>query len=68
MTDNVLKFPRRYLWHDCDLANHLRSLLSEGHSAQNTEELARLTGANPTVIDLLFEQAVQETGYGGGAT
>jgi hypothetical protein len=56
--ENVVRFPPRYLHPE---RSHLgREILKIARSglARNVDDLARMTGANPAIIDALLDRAV----------
>jgi hypothetical protein len=62
--DNVVKFPPRYLHPSkSDLGREiLRIARSNRSDVHNVDDLARVTGANPAIIDVLLDRAVAQGG------
>ena len=59
---NVIKFPPRFLHPDRSVLGQEIIRLVRDCGAQNVDDLARLTGANPVVIDTLLDRAVAMKG------
>ena len=60
--DNVIKFPSRYLHPTRSvLGREILRLINEC-DVKNVDDVARLTGANPAVIDTLLDRAVAMRG------
>ena len=59
---NVVKFPPRFLHSERSVLGRevLRLVREEG--ARNVDDLARLTGANPEVIDAMLDRMVAMAG------
>jgi hypothetical protein len=58
----VIKFPSRFLHPTRSVLGREIWRLVEEQAAFNVDDLARLTGANPAVIDKLLDQAVAMRG------
>lgn len=57
--NNVVRFPPRYLHPEkSDLGRAILRIVRAQLGARNVEDLARMTGANPTIIDELLDRAV----------
>jgi hypothetical protein len=60
--ENVINFPPRYLHPEkSDLGRIILEIARRG-LARNVEDLARMTGANPAIIDALLDRAVAQIG------
>ena len=59
---NVIKFPPRFLHPDRSVLGHEIWRLVRECNAQTVADLARLTGANPLVIDALLDRHVAMKG------
>jgi hypothetical protein len=64
LTNNVVKFPPRYLHpQKSDLGREILWIARSGRQdVHNVDDLARLTGANPAIIDALLDRAVAYVG------
>jgi hypothetical protein len=57
--DNVIKFPPWYLHPEkSDLGREIWRIVRGGFGVRNVDDLARMTGANPAIIDVLLDRAV----------
>ena len=60
---NVVRFPHRYLHPDkSDLGRTILFIVRAQLGARNVVDLARMTGANPAIIDVLLDRAVSQRG------
>jgi hypothetical protein len=63
LANNVIKFPPRYLHPEkSDLGREILRFIRGGFGVGNVDDLARMTGANPAIIDALLDRAVAQIG------
>jgi hypothetical protein len=56
--ENVVRFPPRYLHPEKSALGRAILKIIRNGLARNVDDLARMTGANPAIIDVLLDRAV----------